>query len=173
MRAVGTPIIVTPDGPRQLEHIGLGPDTGYDERWLQELLFENPDLLPMDQIEPGLDPLISVCMELPLRSGFLDNLFVTPDGDIVIVEVKLWRNPEMRRAVLSQALNYAADLFAMTYSELDSAVGKTQGARRQTLYGVAERPEALEEAQFIDAAAHSLGRAVSSSWWSETASAVS
>ncbi len=43
----------------------------------------------MDEIEPGIGHLIPVCMELPLRVGSVDNLFITPEGNLVIVEVKL------------------------------------------------------------------------------------
>ncbi len=50
----------------------------------------------MDQIEPGIGPLVPVCMELPLHVGSVDNLFITPEGHLVVVEVKLWRNPEAR-----------------------------------------------------------------------------
>ena len=86
----------------------------------------------MDQIEPSLGPLIPVCMELPLRVGSVDNLFVTPEGNLVMVEVKLWGNPEARRTVVAQALDYATELFKLTYGELEAAVGKGDfnGAQR-------------------------------------------
>ena len=61
----------------------------------------------MDQIEPGIGRLIPVCMELPLSVGPVDNLLVTPEGNVVMVEVKLWSNPEARRKVVAQALDYA------------------------------------------------------------------
>ena len=32
-------------------------------------------------------------MELPVEVGKTDNLFMTPQGHLVVVEVKLWRNP--------------------------------------------------------------------------------
>jgi hypothetical protein len=31
-------------------------DTGYGEAWLQKLLFENPELLPIADIEPAFAP---------------------------------------------------------------------------------------------------------------------
>lgn len=151
MKAIGTPVIVSADGASHLEQISLTQNEHYDERWLQELIFKNPSLLPMAQIEPGLGELIPICMELPLRCGYLDNLFLTPDGDIVIVEVKLWRNPEMRRAVLAQALDYASALFSMSYEELDAAVRKADGANGRTVFEIADGPETLEEPEFIDA----------------------
>ena len=45
----------------------------------------------------------------------------TRAGDIVIAEVKLWRNPEARRKVVAQALDYASCIFQMSYSEFEQA----------------------------------------------------
>ena len=45
----------------------------------------------------------------------LDNLIMTNRGQLALVEVKLWRNPEARRKVVAQALDYAAAVFAMTF----------------------------------------------------------
>jgi len=46
-------------------------------------------------------------MELPTAAGALDNLWITPEGGIVLGECKLFRNPEARRQVIVQALDYA------------------------------------------------------------------
>jgi len=157
-KAVGTPVIVGSKGTRQLEQVKLDSEGPYDERWLQKLIFEHPACLPMDQIEPGLSRLIPVCMELPLRRGSLslDNLFLTPDGDIVIVEVKLWRNPEMRRDVLAQALGYASALFSMNYEELDQAVRTAEGSEGRSIFEIVDGADALEEPAFIDAVVSNL-----------------
>ena len=104
--ATGTPLFVSGDTSDRLVRA-----SGLEERWLQELIHRHPGCLPMDQIEPGLGGLMPVCMELPLRVGFVDNLLMTPQGNLVIVEVKLWRNPESRRRVVAQALDYATALF--------------------------------------------------------------
>jgi hypothetical protein len=79
-----------------------GDGERFSERWLQLLVSRYPNLLPIDQIEPALTPAISICLELPLPSGFVDNLYVTPTGDLVIGETKLFRNPEARREVIGQ-----------------------------------------------------------------------
>ena len=75
----GRPLIVASlkDGTvRGLQRVRLerGDGQGYNERWLQELISRYPNVLPIEQIEPALTPVISVCMELPLPSGFVDNL---------------------------------------------------------------------------------------------------
>lgn len=74
----------------------------FDEAWLQRLIMHHPSLLPVDQIEPAFHSLVPICVELPTPSGYVDNLFVTPAGDIVLVECKLWRNPKARREVVAQ-----------------------------------------------------------------------
>ena len=67
----------------------------------------HPSLLPVDQIEPAFNTVVPICIELPMKSGFLDNLLVTPAGDLALVECKLWRNPEARREVVAQIIHYA------------------------------------------------------------------
>src|ERR1700733_10688613 len=71
-----------------------GRDDNYNERWLQNLVSRYPNVLPIEQIEPAVTPAVSICMELPLASGFVDNLFATPEGDLIVGEAKLFRNPK-------------------------------------------------------------------------------
>ena len=107
----------------------------------------------MEQIEPGLGRLIPVCLELPLRVGPVDNLMVTPEGNVVIVEVKLWRNPEARRQVVAQALDYATAMFELDYAGLEEAVGKAQFAGTGVparLYDLVDGADALPEKVFVD-----------------------
>jgi len=40
--------------------------------------------------------MVPICVELPIGSKYLDNLLVTPRGDLALIECKLWRNPEAR-----------------------------------------------------------------------------
>src|SRR5713101_8783862 len=68
----------------------------FDEAWLQRIVHEHPESLPIEQIESGFGTPVSVCRELPLRAGYADNLLLTSEGNIVLVEVKLWRNGEAR-----------------------------------------------------------------------------
>ena len=59
----------------RLEFKPKGDD--FNEAWIQNLIAANPSILPIVDIEPAFTPAISVCMELPLPTGFLDNLLVT------------------------------------------------------------------------------------------------
>lgn len=165
MRAYTQPMLITGVGTTDehcvaLERLALQPgkgDSGYDEAWLQRLIQSNPGLLPVSEIEPGLVPLVPVCMELPVTSGYVDNLMVTPDGGIVVVETKLWRNPEARRTVLSQVLDYAKDLMSCTYEDLERAVRSARKEPGFDLFNLvsATSPE-VDEARFIDAIARNL-----------------
>jgi hypothetical protein len=143
----------------------------YDEAWLQELLHSHPEVFPIGQIESDYGDLIPLCRELPLsfgggRSGALDNLFITRDGKLVLVEAKLWRNPEARRTVVAQALDYAAAVFQMSYGELQSAVLKARCAGKapaSSLFEIVAGDSAgVDEDEFIDKVTRNLerGRAV-------------
>jgi hypothetical protein len=136
---------------------------GYDERWLQSLVASNPTVLPIGEIEPGFTPAISICAELPLASGFLDNLLVTPLGNLIAVECKLWRNSEARREVIAQIIDYAKDLQRLNYAELEAAVGQARKETSFRLYdhvvSATQEPEPpLDEPRFVDAVTRNLRR---------------
>jgi hypothetical protein len=144
-----------------------GGSESYNEAWLQRVLYENPQVFPIEQIEPGFGDLISLCCELPLFLGgaltvYLDNLFVTPNGGLVIVEVKLWRNPEARRSAIAQAMEYAAAIFRMGYNDLEAVVQKARAARGlppSSLFGVVSSQYAhIDQTEFHDAVARNLAR---------------
>jgi hypothetical protein len=99
-----------------------------------------------------------------MLSGALDNLFVTPRGDLALVECKLWRNPEARRQVVAQIIDYAKEMSNWSYDTLQEAISRTRSldapdARRtRTLYEeVAARGE-VDEQSFHDAVARNLRR---------------
>jgi hypothetical protein len=130
----------------------------YDEAWMQRWIQRHPTLLPIDQIEPSLTPLTPVCMELPTPSGFVDNLMMTPDGGLVVVETKLWRNPQARREVVGQVLDYAKDLSRWDYEALERAVRIARREPGLNLYQLVCGGDAAaeREAPFIDAVTRNL-----------------
>jgi hypothetical protein len=161
------------DSVKSLVRADLNGRSGskFDEAWLQQLLHRRPEVFPIEQIEPGFGDLIPVCRELSVtfgagRSGALDNLYVTVSGGLVLVEAKLWRNPEARRSVVAQAMEYAAAIFRMSYQEFEAAAIKARGADDRSANSlveiVANHAEDLDEAEFIDAVTRNLrrGRAV-------------
>lgn len=42
---------------------------GYDEAWLQELLFRNPEILPIGEIDDAFGHATPLCRELPTAAG--------------------------------------------------------------------------------------------------------
>lgn len=161
-KTYGTPAIIAPNATTAalLERIVLGAGI-FDEDWLQKLIFDHPTLLPVHDIEPGFGDIVAVAREVPCGHGFIDNLYLTPTGDIVIVETKLWRNVQARREVVAQTLDYVAALTRLDYAAFEAAV--RQGLRAtgepDTLYDhVKGLGDEAEEARFVDAVAQNLKR---------------
>ncbi len=98
----------------------------------------------MADIAPPFMPLVSVCKELPMSAGPLDNLWLTPDGGIVLGECKLFRNPEARRQVIVQALDYARAIAGLGYEDLEAAVRKALGSPSMTLWSLVSDQSALD-----------------------------
>lgn len=134
----------------------------YDEAWLQRLIMRHPSLLPVDQIEPAFNTLVPICVELPMVSGFLDNLLVTPAGDLALVECKLWRNPEARREVIAQIIDYAKEISAWSYEKLQDAIRRTRPLdaseehTTRSLYELVSARGETDEAQFHHAVSRNL-----------------
>jgi hypothetical protein len=155
--AAGSPIWIGNDKRAfTLEPVSknAGNLSAFDEAWLQQIVHDHPETLPIEQIEPGFGTPVSVCRELPLHAGFADNLLLTPEGNIILVEVKLWRNGEARREVVAQTLDYASCLFEMSYSDLEAAVSKSETWKDRAsprLHQLFEKADAPDPATFIDA----------------------
>ena len=148
---------------QSLERIELRENShGYDEDWLQDLMHANPSLIPLDDIAPGSGAYIPICRELtipkPGGSIFLDLFGVTPTGKLVLIECKLWRNPQARREVVAQALEYAALMRAWSYADLTASLNaKLSTSAENPLYDLAKAHEAtISEAAFVDQVTQSL-----------------
>lgn len=137
----------------------LGFDSGFSESWLQEQLFSYPSCLPVSEIDPGYPEIAPLCMELQAGSGRIDIIAVTPHGRLVIVETKLWRNPDARRIVVGQILDYAKELISWDYSDLQREVSKRLGVKGNSPFLLAQRYfPTLSETQFVDGVAALLSR---------------
>jgi hypothetical protein len=106
MKQHTTPLLVRGKNAARLERLSLhtGP---YDESWLQNLCYDNPTLLPIDEIEPSFSGIVPICRKLQTDSGACDLIYLNENGFITIGECKLWRNPEARRQAVGQVLDYA------------------------------------------------------------------
>jgi len=165
--AFATPLIVRPDrGSMPLERVPLSRTESaetYSEDWLQDLLYRHPRALPIGEIDESFQGLVPVCREMQTSAGKVDVVYVTPTGRPVIVEAKLWRNPEARREVIGQVLDYAKELSRWSFEAFDAAVRRARrvedGAQPKGLLevlGIA--PESPEAAGFFDAVTQNLKR---------------
>lgn len=78
----------------------------------QALLEKHPEVIPGKQISPGSeDPprFLLLRREMPVNGWSLDHLFVDQHGMLTLVEAKLNENPESRRAVIGQIVEYASN----------------------------------------------------------------
>ena len=114
------PVIITAD--RQVEQLNRIPlcSREFKEEWLQDILEKQPDILPSGDVDSIYSQLLCVAREAEVPSGFIDNLYISAKGYIVIVETKLWKNPEATRTVVGQIIDYAKDVCTWDYEKLDS-----------------------------------------------------
>jgi hypothetical protein len=133
---------------------------GRNEAWLRDFLLKHPSVLPTAAIDPAYAEPIPVCHELRTPAGPLDCLFVTRFGGLVIVECKLWRNPQARREVIGQILDYAKELSAWEYGDLQREVSIARGeTATNALFGiVAARYPNVSESEFVDSVSRNLSR---------------
>jgi hypothetical protein len=137
----------------------LAFNEGFSEQWLQEQLFKNPQSLPFGEINPGYREVVPLCMEMNTAAGPIDIVYVTPQGKLVIVETKLWRNPEARRKVIGQILDYAKELQNLSYSDLQREVSRRTGEKGNVPYALVQNhyPN-TDEAEFVDGISNSLAQ---------------
>lgn len=142
--------------------LSAGSEDSRDEKWLQKLLFDQPELVPLGEFDPDAGAFLPLTRELPLPHGggsvFPDLLGVTRSGRLVIIECKLWRNPQARREVIAQITEYAALLRRWSYTDLAERLkARERWSGTNPLFDRAKAlwPD-LDEARFVDAVTRSL-----------------
>jgi hypothetical protein len=97
----------------------------FDEREFQKMLYSSPQLIP---VQGELTKTRVFIDEAGLTgAGYTDLIGVDNDGEIYLVECKLATNPEIRREVIGQILEYASFLWEMSYEDFDSLFVKRKG----------------------------------------------
>ncbi len=152
-----TPLLIADGKARALTRVDSG-DRSIDEARLQEILFDHPGLIPGREFDPSFSNLFSVVRELPTNVGPADLLCATPDGFLALIETKLWRNPQARREVVGQIIDYAKDMARWSYDDLENAVKGGIGLpANSSLVSLArEHAEDFDEAEFVDTVARNL-----------------
>lgn len=155
--AYGKPVVLGNNNSIEL----LNKAEAIDELSIQELLFKHPECLPISDIDESFNPVVPVCTELNTPVGPLDILMVTPNGELTIVETKLWRNPEARRVVVAQILDYAKELSNWSYEDLQREINRKLSRKGNTLYEIAKAGNSglvPEECDFVDSVSRNLSR---------------
>lgn len=99
-----------------------------NEAALQNILYEAPEVIPIDKLAENVAKPKLFVKEAGLPgSGNTDLIGVDQDGGISIIECKLATNPDIRRKVIGQVLEYAAHLWQMTYEQFDNICSRAEG----------------------------------------------
>jgi len=100
-----------------------------EEASLQNLLFEDPSIIPIEDLfDTSLGSIRLMLKEVGLPdAGSIDLIGVDVKGNIYVIETKLAKNPEAKRQVIGQILEYAAHMHEKEVDWLDNAVKKQKG----------------------------------------------
>jgi len=79
------------------------------ENYLQQYIYENPESIPLYEIKEDIRLLI-LKREFPTDSGPIDALGIDKDGEIYLIETKLYKNPD-KRLVVAQVMDYGASIW--------------------------------------------------------------
>lgn len=162
-RQHATPLLLGSDSsiaPLKLSPLAMqAGDGAVAEADIQRLVHEQPTVLPIEEIDPTFAGAVSICRELRTPAGPIDNFLVTPSGLPVLVECKLWRNPEGRREVVGQILDYAKELSRWTQSDLQREANvRLRTTGNILLQKVREVAPEVDEIAFNDALSSNLRR---------------
>lgn len=127
------------------------------------MLASNPELLPAAAIRQDVGSLLCVGREVAVPSGSIDNLYISAAGYPVLVETKLWRNPQARREVLSQTLDYVKDIARMDFEWFEAQWNGHRAGTPHQGTSLIERirhlaQDDIDERSFVDRVNHALTR---------------
>src|SRR4030042_3111538 len=88
---------------------------------LQQYIYDNPESIPLYDIKEDIRLLI-LAREFSTKSGPIDALGVDKDGEIYLIETKLYKNPD-KRTVVAQVLDYGASLWS-SHKDFDDFMEK-------------------------------------------------
>jgi len=114
------PIIISKEGrdARRLEKTGFK-----EELELQKYIENNPESIPIEDVKEGAKVII-LAREFPVHTGSIDSIGIDQDGDIYIIETKLYKSTD-KRYILAQILEYGAFL-SKTYGNGEQFIVKLE-----------------------------------------------
>src|SRR5947209_6592798 len=153
-----TLIIQHADGSTfNVQRLPLGETAGHDEAWLRDQLFDNPQSVPVNDLDPSFGPLVALCRELRTEAGPVDIAYINQHGLLTLIECKLWRNPEARRKVVAQVIDYARAIVRWSYADLQRQVAIATGQTGNVPFQLVRAVHSdLQEQTFVDAAARAM-----------------
>lgn len=99
-------IIISKDGKKAQK---VDKSDFKQEDSLQEYIYKNPESIPLYDIKEDVKLLI-LAREFPTNSGPIDALGIDKNGNVYLIETKLYNNADKRR-VVAQVLDYGASLY--------------------------------------------------------------
>jgi hypothetical protein len=113
-------IVVTRDSPSR---VLLSEELARDEAQLQEMMKDNPDLLPIDEFGMA-GPLLVVGRETTLPSGAVDLIALARGGEVLLIEFKTGPQNADFRSSLAQLVDYGSDLWQMSIEQFETSVAQ-------------------------------------------------
>ena len=120
------PIIITRNGKNAIR---LNNTEFEQESDLQKYIHDNPESLPLDDIKENVK-FVTIDREFPTSSGPLDILGFDSDGEIYIIETKLYKNSD-KRIVIAQVLDYGASLWNL-YQDPEKFINRLKERFKKT-----------------------------------------
>jgi hypothetical protein len=139
----------------------LDETTFEKEDWIQEYIYQNPETIPLYEVKTDVQ-LLLLAREFPTASGPIDAMAIDAEGELYIVETKLYKNPD-KRVVIAQALDYGAALwkhlrdFSEFLSILDQHVRKKWGKGVSEKLGEYFSLDEAQTARLLEIARENLG----------------
>ncbi len=96
---------------------------------LQDLILQVPEFISVEDLEPE-GPSMKLCIKHSSANDEEDDggiIGIDDSGRITIVECRVASDSSIRREILGQSLEYAADLWQMSYEEFDGMVINREG----------------------------------------------
>ena len=99
------PIIITQDGENAKK---IERSSFQSEDRLQKYIHDNPESIPIYEIDEDIRLLV-LAREFATSSGPIDALGIDENGQVYLIETKLYKNTD-KRTVVAQVLDYGAAL---------------------------------------------------------------
>jgi hypothetical protein len=117
-----------------------------DRAWLRDVLFDHPDILPIETIDLTFGPLIPLCRDLRTGAGLIDAVFVNERGQLTLLQCRPWKKAQAMHDV-KQTLHGVSALTRWTYADLERHTALAARPRAQAFVEAVSR--SLWEGRFL------------------------